>query len=130
MSRIGRLPVRIPKGIKVSVTPGSVKVEGGKAAVTRAIDPDVTIEVSGGITPETAERMYSWARYRGRLLRGGRAATLLVRNQFGGLEKADGTGNVSYDPQPTTSSRPSGAPWTTTSASGRPSSTTPSLPAR
>jgi len=47
VSRIGRLPVRIPKGVKVSVTPGSVKVEGGKAAVTRAIDPDVTVAVEG-----------------------------------------------------------------------------------
>ena len=47
MSRIGRLPVRIPKGVKVSVTPGSVKVEGAKAAVTRAIDPDVTVSVEG-----------------------------------------------------------------------------------
>jgi len=47
VSRIGRLPVNIPKGVKVSVTPGSVKVEGAKAAVTRAIDPDITVAVEG-----------------------------------------------------------------------------------
>ena len=47
MSRIGRLPVKIPKGVKVTVTPGSVKVEGAKAAVTRAIDPDITVAVEG-----------------------------------------------------------------------------------
>jgi len=43
-------------------------------------------------TPETAEQMYSWARYRGRLLRGKRAAALLLRNQFAGLEKAVSAG--------------------------------------
>lgn len=47
MSRIGRLPVKIPKGVKVSVTPDSVKVEGGKLAVTRAIDRDVTVAIEG-----------------------------------------------------------------------------------
>jgi len=47
VSRIGRLPVRIPKGVKVSLAPGSVKVEGGKLAVTRAVDPDITITVEG-----------------------------------------------------------------------------------
>jgi len=47
VSRIGRLPVKIPKGVKVSVADGSVKVEGAKSAVTRAIDPDVTVAVEG-----------------------------------------------------------------------------------
>jgi nicotinate-nucleotide pyrophosphorylase (carboxylating) len=31
------------------------------AAAVRAVDPDVTIEVSGGITPETAERFAAFA---------------------------------------------------------------------
>ena len=47
MSRIGRLPVKIPKGVKVSVTPGFVKVEGARDPVTRAIDPDITVAVEG-----------------------------------------------------------------------------------
>jgi large subunit ribosomal protein L6 len=47
VSRIGRLPVKIPKGLKVSVAPGSVKIESAKAAVTRAIDPDITVAVEG-----------------------------------------------------------------------------------
>ncbi|MCX7032198.1 MAG: 50S ribosomal protein L6 [Spirochaetes bacterium] len=47
MSRIGRLPFRIPKGVKVSVTPGTVKVEGAKSSVTRAFDPDITVAVEG-----------------------------------------------------------------------------------
>jgi large subunit ribosomal protein L6 len=47
VSRIGRLPVKIPKGMKVSVTPGAVKVEGAKSAVSRAFDPDITVAVDG-----------------------------------------------------------------------------------
>jgi large subunit ribosomal protein L6 len=47
VSRIGRLPVKIPKGVKVSVAPGSVKVEGAKATVTRAIEADITVVVEG-----------------------------------------------------------------------------------
>lgn len=47
MSRIGRLPVRIPKGVKVTVGAGSVKVEGGKGSVSRSIDPDLTVAVEG-----------------------------------------------------------------------------------
>jgi large subunit ribosomal protein L6 len=48
VSRIGRLPFRIPKGVKVSVTPGTVKVEGAKSSVTRAVDPDLTVAVEDG----------------------------------------------------------------------------------
>ncbi len=47
MSRIGRLPVKIPKGVKVSVAPGTVTVEGAKSAVTRTFDPDITVAVDG-----------------------------------------------------------------------------------
>jgi large subunit ribosomal protein L6 len=47
VSRIGRLPVKIPKGVKVTVADGTVKVEGAKSAVTRAVDPDITVAVEG-----------------------------------------------------------------------------------
>lgn len=43
-------------------------------------------------TPGTAAQIYSWANYRGRLLRGERGARLLVKNQFAGLEKAASAG--------------------------------------
>jgi len=41
VSRIGRLPVKIPKGVKVSVQPGSVLLESSKGKVTQTYDPEV-----------------------------------------------------------------------------------------
>lgn len=47
MSRIGRLPVKIPKGVKVSVQQGSVLLESSKGKVTQAYDPEVAVKVEG-----------------------------------------------------------------------------------
>lgn len=47
MSRIGRKPVVIPKGVKVEVKNGAVKVAGAKGELSAAIHPDVTVEVKG-----------------------------------------------------------------------------------
>jgi len=47
VSRIGRKPVRIPKGVKVEVKNGAVKVTGTKGELSAAIHPDVTVEVKG-----------------------------------------------------------------------------------
>jgi len=47
VSRIGRKPVVIPKGVKVEVKNGKVKVTGTKGDLTVAIHPDVTVEVKG-----------------------------------------------------------------------------------
>ncbi len=47
MSRIGRKPVKILKGVNVEVKNGSVKVAGPKGELSVAIHPDVTVEVKG-----------------------------------------------------------------------------------
>ena len=47
MSRIGRKPVVIPKGVKVEIKNGAVKVTGAKGEFSAAIHPDVTVEVKG-----------------------------------------------------------------------------------
>ena len=47
MSRIGRKPVVIPKGVKVEIKNGAVKVTGAKGELSAAIHPDVTVEVKG-----------------------------------------------------------------------------------
>jgi large subunit ribosomal protein L6 len=47
VSRIGRLPVKIPKGVKVSVQPGSVQLESSKGKVTQAYAPEVAVKVEG-----------------------------------------------------------------------------------
>ena len=45
MSRIGKLPVAIPAGVKVSVTDSRITVEGPKGTLTQATRPEVTVEV-------------------------------------------------------------------------------------
>ncbi len=48
MSRIGRLPIAIPAGVSVSVTDDNViTVKGAKETLTRALHPDMKIEVEG-----------------------------------------------------------------------------------
>jgi large subunit ribosomal protein L6 len=47
VSRIGRKPARIPKGVKVEVKNGIVKVAGPKGELSVPIHPDVTVEVKG-----------------------------------------------------------------------------------
>jgi large subunit ribosomal protein L6 len=49
MSRIGRLPVRIPKGVKVSVLESSVLMEGPKGKVTQSYSPEVSVKVEGDL---------------------------------------------------------------------------------
>jgi large subunit ribosomal protein L6 len=47
MSRIGKLPVAIPAGVKVSVTAESFTVEGPKGKLSQNYDPIVEIKVDG-----------------------------------------------------------------------------------
>jgi large subunit ribosomal protein L6 len=47
MSRIGRMPIQIPAGVKVHVADGAVRVEGPKATLSRRLEPEVSISVEG-----------------------------------------------------------------------------------
>ncbi len=47
MSRIGRLPVKIPKGVKVTVEGSRVRIEGPKGKVAQECAPEVTVAVEG-----------------------------------------------------------------------------------
>ena len=47
MSRIGKKPVPIPKGITVEVKNGVVAVSNAKSKLSTAIHPDITVEVKG-----------------------------------------------------------------------------------
>jgi large subunit ribosomal protein L6 len=47
VSRIGRLPVSIPKGVKVTLQEGSVLLESPKGKVTQSYTPDVGVKVEG-----------------------------------------------------------------------------------
>ena len=48
MSRIGKLPVKIPEKVKVTVDGSSVKVEGPKGKTTFPFNPKMKIEVDKG----------------------------------------------------------------------------------
>jgi large subunit ribosomal protein L6 len=48
MSRVGKLPVKIPEKVKVSVANGDVKVEGPKGKMHFPYNPKVKVEVAGG----------------------------------------------------------------------------------
>lgn len=47
MSRIGKLPVRIPSGVQVHVGNGVVQVKGPKGSLLRPIPEGITINVEG-----------------------------------------------------------------------------------
>ncbi|HKK74438.1 MAG TPA: 50S ribosomal protein L6 [Saprospiraceae bacterium] len=49
MSRIGKAPISLPKGVEISVSKGNeVTVKGPKGELKRQIDPDLTVEVEDG----------------------------------------------------------------------------------
>jgi large subunit ribosomal protein L6 len=48
MSRIGRLPIPLPKGVTVAIDGSRVTVEGGKGKLERTFHPDITIREEDG----------------------------------------------------------------------------------
>jgi large subunit ribosomal protein L6 len=56
MSRIGKKPIPVPKGVTVSVSAGAVEVKGPKGALTQRVPPGITFEVKGAVIVATTER--------------------------------------------------------------------------
>jgi large subunit ribosomal protein L6 len=48
MSRIGKRPIAIPKGVTVSVGDHAVEVKGPKGHLRQSLPPGITVEVSNG----------------------------------------------------------------------------------
>jgi large subunit ribosomal protein L6 len=48
MSRIGKLPVAVPKGVTVTAEGTTVKVKGPKGELTKTFHPDLAIKVENG----------------------------------------------------------------------------------
>ncbi len=48
MSRIGKLPVQVPKSVTVTLAPGHVKVEGPKGQLERTLPADITVKQANG----------------------------------------------------------------------------------
>lgn len=49
MSRIGRLPITLPNGVKIAVEPHAVRLEGPKGKLETAIPSGVAIKVEGNV---------------------------------------------------------------------------------
>lgn len=48
MSRIGKMPITVPKGVDVKIDGATVIVKGPKGELKRSFDPRMTIAVAGG----------------------------------------------------------------------------------
>ena len=48
MSRIGRLPVAVPAGVKVSIEGSQVQVKGPKGELARGFSPDISLVLENG----------------------------------------------------------------------------------
>ncbi len=49
MSRIGKLPIKLPQGVTVTVKPdNTVVVKGPKGELSQVVDPDIKVEVQDG----------------------------------------------------------------------------------
>ncbi|MGH2538458.1 MAG: 50S ribosomal protein L6 [Candidatus Promineifilaceae bacterium] len=49
MSRIGRMPIELPKGVTVEIEGRAVTVKGGKGTLSRTFHPDMTIQQEDGV---------------------------------------------------------------------------------
>ena len=48
MSRLGKKPVPIPKGAKIAVDSGRVRVEGPNGKLERGFGPEISVKIEGG----------------------------------------------------------------------------------
>lgn len=49
MSRVGRSPINVPEGVKVSITGNHIRIEGPKGNLERTLRPEMTIKKEDGI---------------------------------------------------------------------------------
>jgi large subunit ribosomal protein L6 len=47
MSRIGKKPIAVPKGVKIDVQPGVVEINGPKGTLRQALPPGIGFELEG-----------------------------------------------------------------------------------
>ena len=48
MSRIGRLPIKLPQGVEVHISGQTVSVKGPKGELKRSVDPRIKVELQDG----------------------------------------------------------------------------------
>jgi large subunit ribosomal protein L6 len=60
MSRIGKLPIPLPKGVEITAADGTIEVKGPKGVLSRALPPRVSVKTEDGkllVMRENDERM-------------------------------------------------------------------------
>ena len=53
MSRIGKLPITLPKGVNVDISGSSVTVKGSKGSLTQSFSPDMGLKLDSGVLTVT-----------------------------------------------------------------------------
>ena len=56
MSRIGKKPIVVPKGVKISVAPGAVEVQGPKGKLNQSLPPGILFEMNDSELVARTER--------------------------------------------------------------------------
>ncbi len=56
MSRIGKKPIQIPKGVNVTIAPGAIEVQGPKGKMRQYIPPGIVFAQQEGVLVATLER--------------------------------------------------------------------------
>ncbi|HEY3161820.1 MAG TPA: 50S ribosomal protein L6 [Vicinamibacterales bacterium] len=56
MSRIGKKPIQLPKGVSIKTAPGRVEVQGPKGKVSQYIPPGITFAQDNGALTAKTER--------------------------------------------------------------------------
>ena len=95
MSRIGKKPIDIPKGVTVSVADGIATVQGTKGALKLKLRPEVTVTVDGGKIAVGAEGEERFSR----AMRGTTRAHLanMIEGVTKGYEKKLDIAGVGYE---------------------------------
>ena len=62
MSRIGKLPIQLPKGVTMTQEDGIVKLKGPKGELWQAVNPDIKVTVDNGVL--TVERPSDERKYK------------------------------------------------------------------
>jgi len=69
VSRIGKLPVKVPSGVTVTISGSKVEIKGSKGTLSRELPPEVKVEFADGtitVAPavETEHTKALWGLYR------------------------------------------------------------------
>lgn len=81
LSRIGKLPIKIPSGVTITVDSGNITVEGPKGKLVQFITPAVDVNINDGVLTVTPKDESKQARSQHGLIRA------LINNMVIGVTK-------------------------------------------